>query len=75
MPPRRKLTVYQYLEFDPGTRLYRCASRYATEETIERLQGLVLRETALKVEAGRVDAQGFVAHDDAMDFIESLRRP
>ena len=55
-----KLLVYRYLEFDPESRKYVYAPQYATAEAIDNMLGLVLAETVLRVNADRVDSQGFM---------------
>jgi len=52
------VTVYEYEKFDPRTRQWRKVESMATAEAIERIGGVMLRLTALVVDASRVDDTG-----------------
>jgi hypothetical protein len=54
------LVVYRYLAFDARSRTYGHAERSATLERIGIERGLGLGDTALEVDASRVDGQGFL---------------
>src|SRR5438270_8837396 len=49
------VTVYEYEKFDPQQRRWRKAETMATAVAIERAGGVMLRLTALVVDASRVD--------------------
>jgi len=52
------VTVYEYEKFDPQQKRWRKAETMATAAAIEREGGVMLRLTALVVDASRVDELG-----------------
>ena len=54
-----KVTVYRYYTFIIGKEVSARAPRAATLETIERLGGVPLYQTAREVDLDHVDDQGF----------------
>ena len=58
MVPTTK-TVYCFYSYEPGSGRLVHSPRAATLETIERLDGVPMKETRLEVPESAVDADGF----------------